>query len=707
MLEMMCSNRASGEAKPEVVARSQQQHYDARRRRMNDSLTAVANAHPVTESRMFRNSLSRRRAVVDSDSDVEELRYQPPVMVDASTQTALVDAISKGVQVEVRSVSTSVQCELHLATPKSEFGRIGNALRQNGIPLPGAYDAHFGPQISTVNDAGLGIDININPVGECRNDTELTWHNSELIPSVWEAQATSMMPAARVVPPSMGEISNVPVGAAINSYDNNGRNTNQFVNDVQQPGLGNTCAEPTATINQRIMISNPQAGYRRNVAAAVNIVPTDSDIPKHCGFTNLPTGSTHLNKYRNVDAFWRGPVLHCSSEVCGLDYTGGVHRPTTLSGSYDITGRNISVCKLTFGSGGVGFSGLLMKAALLVMQKSAIGKLKWIRDYECVRGKHNVVGKQGLTPNEYELLRILNQQYPVTTDDVVWNYVSIPNSGLKVGRPKKPNIGVLDALPGLIAKCNLLSEWDRALRSAMGLCEYLTKIGSTCCSLPGLSNSGGDIVVTETSQANDLDIDALVIASMIQGDELCVIHNQSGETAGAEQWNALLRTSIICTNGSIKPDCSKLAKGILCAYGYDGVVFRELDHCGIDAKDKVIEWLNSLALMEVDKPTVNVLGYTVLKGCARVMHIPDLDTYAKVHAWADWTAFVQSKAYSKLLMTVEGRPMVYLGSGVSNHWLIGRGGKYAAASQFGRHRMRLTNLELSGGIRCGNNMRAG
>jgi hypothetical protein len=421
------------------------------------------------------------------------------------------------------------------------------------------------------------------------------------------------------------------------------------------------------------------------------------------GYICDPDDPQYYQKYGALDTFIKHDKLYASAKVYGLVGDAAGHRLSTVVGTYSYVSNTVAGCEINISKIGGGCATLLLKGFLLCMIETSGSDVLFDADWPRSRGKKPVYDKWRLSQQEYELLRILNQPFPFVHDDkTVWSYVCVDSSNLDVGRPKGIAIGKFrDVFKRLIGKLGLLHEWRIVLRDAVGLCENLYATKSSKCKLDGLSDGFNSLTVADARGASvDIDFDDLLVTTLIQGDELMVIKQQSGRGAGVDQWNCLLRTSIIKSNGKASGGTQPLSRAILCAYGFESVVFPENVHCGMSVDDRVIPWLNSLMVNDDLRPTRIIGGYPMVKGCVRVIELSSLDTYAIKLGWANFDSLIKSKDYAVIMVTKDGLPpLLERGNGVGKQWILMSDGKIAILSHFGRVRHRLTlNEHKYGGL---------
>jgi hypothetical protein len=431
--------------------------------------------------------------------------------------------------------------------------------------------------------------------------------------------------------------------------------------------------------------------------------PIDSSFPLGVGYMPCVEDDKLSEKYGLIESFFRHDKLYASAKLFGVECVDGEHQLTTAVGVYPYMHNTRLKCEMSMSKDGGGCASLLAKGFLLSMIEASGNTISFDNDWSRSRGTKRVIDKWRLSSKEYELLRILNQPFPSLSEgNTVWHRICVPSCELDVGRPKGISItNYWDTFSNLVGKLGLINEWKIVVKDMLGLAEYLSACHATKCRLDAQSNGFTTLRVYDAVGCGlGMNANTLLIASLIQGDELCVIRNQCQDDGSIEQWDCLLRHSLIICNGRKTEETQQLSRAILCAFGYESVVFPSNPHCGMAVDDKVVPWLNSLLVCEDTKPTRMLGGFPIVKGCARVMELKSLDTYAIKVGWASYNDLIASADYKAIMITYDGRrPVIHHGVGKGKHWLMINDGNISVITNFGRKRHQLSlNEHYYGGL---------
>jgi hypothetical protein len=355
--------------------------------------------------------------------------------------------------------------------------------------------------------------------------------------------------------------------------------------------------------------------------------------------------------------------------------------------------------KLSFAkSNGKELTSLLMKGILLGMVVASHNSVPTPNVWTSYRGTRNVVNVSKMQAKEYELLRILNQPYPYTEEKYVWHNVNIPMSNLNVGRPKGNLISVANywtTFLNLVEKIGLVGEMCEVMTDTLGLCEYLAAIKATFVSISGLSDGSGEI--TYHPQGTDTlvtyNIKDMLVASVVMGDELLLIHTKSGKlTRHVDQWNALFRRSILQVRGVPIRQATSISYAILGQDGYDRCVMPGTVHCSNVFNDKMLAWLGDIA-DNIEESMV--FNNKVYKNTSRATFFLDTAHMAMAHGYTDFAHMIKYGCYKAMIFYDKEQGLLHrLAGGTEIIVIIEIPSRIVVLSEFGRHRYRLQAKQL-------------
>jgi len=417
--------------------------------------------------------------------------------------------------------------------------------------------------------------------------------------------------------------------------------------------------------------------------------------PNSVGFTTNHNFESTMKKYSSITKLLYHNHMVCKSRtgfVTSRRVVGG-----DVYGQYQIAASGSPTCSVKFKDNSFRTCySIFMKCILTCFTSAATGAEVVMGPGDGIPGHIKIKNLGGLDIEEYTMLCVGNSAYPATGEcATVWSKLIIPHSGVSVAaKGKTANLSptvAWEALNRLAVKLERVNEFRDAITDTIGLAEYAVATGATAMEVWAQPDDNRTIRVNARGESLGLDIQDCMCASLVQGDELMLIHIGAGDGSRyRQQWDTLLRTSFILSNGKARTKPQELTRAILSEHGYFGSVMPEMEHGGYSCLGACTDWLIQVKECVTTGQCEDIFGIDVIGECVRATYLKDMNTFAMTARWDNFAAYVESMEYAAIFDLRGDEDRAWLGAGEEVIYILPNGKNIAILSKYGRHNYWLT-----------------